>query len=130
VAVSPFNYTALIWGSILDFLVWDEIPTAPIMTGAAIVTLTGLYLLRHQAFRPTPPRPAEAAIGPSQGANVGYCRQRRSAAWRPFEVAVPLGGLRLVGPGDGIEVVEQSGDASGIGLVHDGAGAAGGGDHV
>ncbi len=26
--------------------------------GATIVTLTGLYLLRHEAFRRTPPRPA------------------------------------------------------------------------
>ena len=50
-AVSPFNYMALIWGSILGFIVWDEIPTAPIVIGAAIVTLTGLYLLRHEAFR-------------------------------------------------------------------------------
>ena len=33
-------------------------------------------------------------------------------------------------PGDGVEVVEQGGDAARIGLVHDRAGAAGGGDHV
>jgi drug/metabolite transporter (DMT)-like permease len=42
---------ALIWGSILGFIIWDEIPTVPIIIGAAIVTLTGLYLLRHEAFR-------------------------------------------------------------------------------
>jgi drug/metabolite transporter (DMT)-like permease len=57
-AVSPFNYMALIWGSILGFAVWDEIPTVPIIIGATIVTLTGLYLLRHEAFRRRPPRPA------------------------------------------------------------------------
>lgn len=56
-AVSPFNYMALIWGSVLGFAVWDEVPTGPMIAGAAIVTLTGLYLLRHEAFR----RPARAA---------------------------------------------------------------------
>jgi drug/metabolite transporter (DMT)-like permease len=61
-AVSPFNYMALIWGSILGFLVWDEGPTTAVVIGAAIVTLSGLYLLRHEAFRrrPTPrTRPAQ-----------------------------------------------------------------------
>jgi drug/metabolite transporter (DMT)-like permease len=57
-AVSPFNYMALIWGSILGFLVWGEVPTVPIVIGAAIVTLTGLYLLRHEAFRRGSPRPS------------------------------------------------------------------------
>jgi drug/metabolite transporter (DMT)-like permease len=57
-AVSPFNYTALIWGSILGFMVWDELPTVPMVIGAAVVTVTGLYLLRHEAFRRGPPRPA------------------------------------------------------------------------
>ena len=57
-AVSPFNYMALIWGAILGFVVWGEVPTAPIIIGAAIVTLTGLYLLRHEAFRRGRPSPA------------------------------------------------------------------------
>ncbi|HXC92328.1 MAG TPA: DMT family transporter [Stellaceae bacterium] len=53
-AVSPFNYMALIWGSALGFLVWGEVPTTAVVTGAAIVTLSGLYLLRHEAFRRAP----------------------------------------------------------------------------
>jgi drug/metabolite transporter (DMT)-like permease len=56
-AVSPFNYTALIWGSIIGFLGWGDVPTLPIITGAAIVTLTGLYLLRSESRRR--PQPAE-----------------------------------------------------------------------
>ncbi|MFZ3236765.1 MAG: DMT family transporter, partial [Stellaceae bacterium] len=55
-AVSPFNYTALIWGSVIGFLVWGEVPTTAIIVGAAIVTLSGLYLLRHEGFRRTRPR--------------------------------------------------------------------------
>jgi len=50
-AVSPFNYTALVWGSLIGFVVWDEVPTVPIVLGAAIVTIAGLYLVRHEAFR-------------------------------------------------------------------------------
>jgi drug/metabolite transporter (DMT)-like permease len=57
-AVSPFNYMALIWGSILGSIIWDQVPTVPIVTCATIVTLTGLYLLRHEAYRRRPPRPA------------------------------------------------------------------------
>lgn len=47
-AVSPFNYTALIWGSIIGFAVWSDVPTLPIVAGAAVVTLAGLYLLRAE----------------------------------------------------------------------------------
>ena len=47
-AVSPFNYTALIWGSISGLVVWGDWPTPPIIIGAAIVTLTGIYLLRAE----------------------------------------------------------------------------------
>ena len=60
-AVSPFNYMALIWGSVIGFLVWGEVPTTAIPVGAAIVTLTGLYLLAPRRLSPHPapaPRPA------------------------------------------------------------------------
>jgi drug/metabolite transporter (DMT)-like permease len=58
-AVSPFNYTALLWSSVLGFFVWSDIPTVPTIIGGAIVTLSGLYLLRHEGFRRRhPPRAA------------------------------------------------------------------------
>lgn len=56
-AVSPFNYTALLWSSVLGFAVWDEVPTGTMILGAAIVTGSGLYLLRYETAR----RPARAA---------------------------------------------------------------------
>jgi len=61
-AVSPFNYMALIWGSIIGLAIWGDVPTLPIVVGSAIVTLTGLYLLRAEAWRRKPAamkRPAE-----------------------------------------------------------------------
>ena len=57
-AVSPFNYTALVWSSIIGFAVWSELPTVPMVIGSGVVTLTGLYLLRHEAFRRGPPHRA------------------------------------------------------------------------
>jgi len=59
-AVSPFNYTALIWGSIIGFIGWGDLPTTPIIIGSAIVILTGLYLLRAESRHRRPaaaPRP-------------------------------------------------------------------------
>jgi drug/metabolite transporter (DMT)-like permease len=61
-AVSPFNYTGLIWGSVIGLLIWNDWPTPPIIIGAAIVTATGLYLLRAETrSRRSQPiqRPAE-----------------------------------------------------------------------
>jgi drug/metabolite transporter (DMT)-like permease len=59
-AVSPFNYTGLIWGSLIGLVIWGDWPTAPIIIGAAIVTLTGLYLLRAESRHRRPAqRPAE-----------------------------------------------------------------------
>ncbi len=59
-AVSPFNYTALIWGSLLGFVVWDEVPGTAVVIGAAIITLSGLYLLYYEALhrRTAPKTPA------------------------------------------------------------------------
>ncbi|MBV9861261.1 MAG: DMT family transporter [Alphaproteobacteria bacterium] len=65
-AVSPFNYTALIWGSVLGFVVWRDVPTPAMIAGAAIVTLTGLYLLRHEAFRRGRRRPLAASARSAQ----------------------------------------------------------------
>jgi drug/metabolite transporter (DMT)-like permease len=53
-AVSPFNYTALVWASIIGLIVWSEVPTVPTIIGAAIVTLTGVYLLRYEGRRSKP----------------------------------------------------------------------------
>ncbi len=48
-AVSPFNYTALIWSSVLGFFVWSDLPTTTTIIGGTIVTLSpGLYLLRSR----------------------------------------------------------------------------------
>ena len=47
--VSPFNYTAIIWGVGVDFVLWNLLPTVWTLGGAAIVTVAGLYLFRREA---------------------------------------------------------------------------------
>jgi drug/metabolite transporter (DMT)-like permease len=46
--LSPFVYTQLIWVTILGYLVFDALPTAWTLAGAAMVVSSGLYLLYRE----------------------------------------------------------------------------------
>jgi drug/metabolite transporter (DMT)-like permease len=46
--VAPLEYTALVWGIILDRIIWNTLPDAITLTGAAVIIVSGLYLLRHE----------------------------------------------------------------------------------
>ena len=46
--VAPLEYTALIWGIILDRVLWNTLPDAITLTGAAVIIASGLYLLRRE----------------------------------------------------------------------------------
>ncbi|NQD35413.1 DMT family transporter [Permianibacter sp. IMCC34836] len=53
--VAPFEYTAIIWGVLLDFLVWQAVPRASMLAGASVVIACGLYLLyREQQLHRAP----------------------------------------------------------------------------
>ena len=45
--VAPLEYTALIWGAGLDWLIWRTLPGANTLLGATIIIGCGLYLMRH-----------------------------------------------------------------------------------
>jgi len=47
--LAPFDYSALIWGALLGWLVWREAPGVEVWIGAAIVTAAGVYIARHEA---------------------------------------------------------------------------------
>jgi drug/metabolite transporter (DMT)-like permease len=47
--VAPFEYTALLWGVILDLVIWGVLPSAVTLVGGAVVIGAGLYLLRREA---------------------------------------------------------------------------------
>jgi drug/metabolite transporter (DMT)-like permease len=46
--VAPLEYTALIWGIILDRVLWNTLPDAITLTGAGVIIASGLYLLRRE----------------------------------------------------------------------------------
>ena len=49
--VAPFDYTQLVWASILGFLVWGETPKPLTLVGALVVAGSGIYILFRETRR-------------------------------------------------------------------------------
>jgi drug/metabolite transporter (DMT)-like permease len=49
--VSPFEYSALIWATLLGFLLWGELPDAFTLGGAGIVISSGLYIIYRETIK-------------------------------------------------------------------------------
>jgi drug/metabolite transporter (DMT)-like permease len=43
--VAPFEYTALIWGVAIDWLLWNRLPSVRVCLGGSIVIASGLFLI-------------------------------------------------------------------------------------
>ena len=46
--VAPFDYTQLIWASLIGFFVWGELPHPATVIGAGIVAASGIYILYRE----------------------------------------------------------------------------------
>ena len=46
--LAPFEYTALLWGALIDWFAWATLPTLNILIGGGIVVVTGVYLVRRE----------------------------------------------------------------------------------
>jgi drug/metabolite transporter (DMT)-like permease len=46
--VAPFEYTALLWGVLLDLVIWKVLPNAITIAGGAVVIGAGLYLIARE----------------------------------------------------------------------------------
>jgi drug/metabolite transporter (DMT)-like permease len=46
--IAPLEYTALGWGLGLDWWLWNTRPDRTMLVGAAIIVVSGLYLLRRE----------------------------------------------------------------------------------
>ncbi len=46
--ISPFEYSALIWATLLGYLLWGELPDMITLIGAVIVISSGLYLIYRE----------------------------------------------------------------------------------
>jgi drug/metabolite transporter (DMT)-like permease len=53
--IAPFDYTALIWGTLIGWLVWQELPGTNVWFGAAIVIASGLYIVHRETRVRTSP---------------------------------------------------------------------------
>ncbi len=49
--VAPFDYTQLVWASLLGFLVWGETPKLATLIGAIVVAASGVYILLRETRR-------------------------------------------------------------------------------
>jgi len=52
--VAPFEYTALLWGILIDWTVWSVLPASRVYVGGGIVMASGLYLIWHEHSQPLP----------------------------------------------------------------------------
>ena len=48
--LAPFDYTALIWASVLGYLIWNELPDLPTYIGAGIIAASGLYIVSRESL--------------------------------------------------------------------------------
>ena len=46
--VAPFEYTSLLWAMLLGFLVWGDVPTTLVLVSAAVVIVSGIYVLHDE----------------------------------------------------------------------------------
>ena len=46
--VAPFEYSFMIWSTLIGFLVWGHIPGSSILLGAAIIVASGFYLIHRE----------------------------------------------------------------------------------
>ncbi|MBC7984806.1 MAG: DMT family transporter [Candidatus Obscuribacterales bacterium] len=51
--VAPFDYTALVWGALLDWLLWNTLPESRTLIGGTIVAAGGLYLIYRERVTAT-----------------------------------------------------------------------------
>jgi drug/metabolite transporter (DMT)-like permease len=47
--VTPFRYTALVWATLLGFLIWRNVPDFWTIVGALIIVAAGVYLVLREA---------------------------------------------------------------------------------
>ena len=46
--ISPFKYSSLLWAVIIGFIVWGDVPGNLVLAGAAILIVSGIYLLHAE----------------------------------------------------------------------------------
>ena len=63
-AIAPFEYTALVWATLLGYLVWDELPDGFTLVGSSIVVASGLYIIYRETRKAGKATPKLPSISP------------------------------------------------------------------
>jgi drug/metabolite transporter (DMT)-like permease len=63
--IAPFDYSVLVWGVIIGWLVFHDIPKANVWLGAAMLIASGLYILHRETRKPKPVQPVPGPLGPT-----------------------------------------------------------------
>ena len=61
-SLAPLEYTPLLWGLLLGFLIFAEVPAWTTLTGAAVVICAGLYNVHRERVRRADERAKHAAL--------------------------------------------------------------------
>lgn len=49
--LAPFEYTALAWGMLFDYVLWLTVPSIRMLAGATIIVASGLYVIQRERSR-------------------------------------------------------------------------------
>jgi drug/metabolite transporter (DMT)-like permease len=63
-AVAPFRYSALLWAMLFGYLVFGDVPDAMMVTGAAIIVMSGLYAFYRERVRARPVAASTTGLPP------------------------------------------------------------------
>ena len=63
-AIAPFEYTALVWATLLGYLVWGELPDRYTLVGALVVIASGLYIIYRETRKSGRASPKLPSISP------------------------------------------------------------------
>ena len=63
-AAAPFRYSALLWAMLLGYLVFGDRPDAMMVTGAAIIVLSGLYAFYRESVLARPVAASTTGLPP------------------------------------------------------------------
>ncbi len=54
--LAPFSYTSIVFSTVFGFLIWRDFPQPRVLTGAAIIIVSGLYIIYRETRRHAEPR--------------------------------------------------------------------------
>lgn len=63
--IAPFKYSALLWATLIGYLMFDELPDTWTLVGAVVIVLAGLYVLHRETLLKRRQQPVTVTSPPS-----------------------------------------------------------------